>query len=450
MKKQSIVLVWSAIVLFVIIASLIVIYFADDSSKKYTAEEHNVFSCASDRINKYTVKDKNYQYTIEKNDENWLFQNEEVSEIEMDVFRKVLACAANIKAIGTVNDKQFSRFNTEETKELEICTDDGRSAVIVFCGRLDELCAFSVKGDKQIYVMYAATMEILTPQPDAVRVKKVFPNLATKETLPEYYCYESSAGDCLEIRQKSNQELVNGKDNRYAMEKPFKRDVVDELFEQQIALNILALKIQAYENPIKELSDYGLDKDSRSQLRFRWDGEEIVLFLGAFDDGAVYAAKQDFKSVFKINSSQLEFLDYDPFFLLERGILRADIQNVSAVKVSYGEKKYEILTKKQDGNARCMINGNIIGNDDYQAIMDKLDNLSIESEIDTVPENKNDITLKITYDNGAAVQNISFTKIKDKAYAMFEDNRAEFVVGTDDMNELLKVLEETANSFMIN
>ncbi len=451
MKKQSAMLIWSAVVLFVIIASFALVYLYDVNSKGYRAKEYEIFSCVSTDIEEYSVADKKNEYTLEKTENGWQLEEDEQIELDETVITKLLASASNIKAIGTVNKKQFKVFETEDTKTLEIDVEHGEDIKLTFYGKANELCAFSVSGDRRIYVMYAATMNILTPNADSLRISQVFPSLENVDTLPEYYFYKSSDGSVTEVRVKTNQELAKSKDNRYIMEKPFKREVDDELFEQQLAVKIPALKISSYENPVKNPEVYGLDEKTRAELRFKWDGEEEILYLGISDGKAVYAAKHDMKTVFKINSSLVEFLEHDPFYILDAGILKADISNVKSVYFRYGEIEYNIsATKLSADSVQFLINGRVIGKTGYSEIMDILGDINFMSELDAVPEDKKDILLKVTYDNGVAVQNISLTKINDKAYAVFIDNKAEFAVSSDDVDKLLKVLEKSANNLMIN
>lgn len=451
MKKQIAMLVWSAVVLLVIIASFFALYLADSNSKGFKPHEYEIFSCVSTDIEEYSVADKQSEYTIEKTKNGWKFEDDEQIELDENVITKLLASASSIKAVGTVNKKQFAAFDTKDVKKLEIDVNNGKGIEITFYGTANELCAFSVEGDRRIYVMYAAIMNILTPNADSLRISQVFPKLADTDALPDYYFYKSRDGSITEVRVKSDYELAKSKGNRYVMEKPFRREVDDELFEQQLAVKIPALKIAAYENPVKNPEVYGLDEKTRAELKFSWDGNHEVLYLGISDGGMVYSSKGDLTTVFKINSSLLEFLDHDPFYILDAGILKADIKNVKAVHISCGDKEYDLSVRQlQDGVFQFFANGRVIGEADYQKIMDTLSDINFMSEIDTVPENTREIVLKVAYDNGAAAQSISLEKINDKSYAVFTDNKAEFAVSSDDVNKLLKVLEETTNSFVIN
>ena len=53
MKKQNIVLVWSAIVLFIIIAGFVALYMIDANSDGFKSKETEVFSCVSTDIKEY-------------------------------------------------------------------------------------------------------------------------------------------------------------------------------------------------------------------------------------------------------------------------------------------------------------------------------------------------------------------------------------------------------------
>ena len=118
MKKQIAMLIWSAVVLFVIIASFVGVYLFDVNSKGYRAKEYEIFSCISTEIEEYSVADKKSEYTLEKTKNGWRVEDNEHIELDEPVITKLLASASNIKAIGTVNKKQFTVFETEDTKTL--------------------------------------------------------------------------------------------------------------------------------------------------------------------------------------------------------------------------------------------------------------------------------------------------------------------------------------------
>lgn len=443
MKKQTAILVWSAILLLIIVGCVAMYVVPGRSSEGYTPKSQEVFTCVSTDIRAYTVIDKNGEYTIEKKDRDWVIKNDPKAELDGTKVSKLLASASKITAIGTVGEKALKNFDTSVSDTVTIDIAGKPAAQLKFIGRLNDICAFTVSGDDKVYAMYAATRDILLPKVDSLRITVVFPHLTQKDSLPDYYCYTDYDGSVTEVRVKTNSEFAKSKDNRYIMEKPYIREVDDDLFEQQIAVKIPAMEISAFEpQPIKSLQVYGLDEKSRATMKISWDGIDETLYLGIAKDGLVYAAKADLESVFTISSSQLEFLNLDPFYILESGILKSDVEHIRSVTVKNGEDVYTVTTEYKDGKkSQFSVNGKAASEDVFDEIMETLGDISFMQELGTAPQNTEDIVLTVVYDNAAASQTISLAKNGEKAFAVFMDGNAEFAVSKADVDELLKILK---------
>ncbi|MBQ9737384.1 MAG: DUF4340 domain-containing protein [Clostridia bacterium] len=443
MKKQTVVMIWTSALLLLVV-TCIGIYFVYNN--QVTGDKPvEVFSTISTEIDGYSVFDKNGSYSLEKDEDGWHLEDDRKAELDQMAVEKMIAAASKITANKRLSRKELALFDSQDVATVKIDTNNGEDVTIRFLGRADNFCAFRISGDLRTYAMYESTRNILTPSIESLRITSVFPKLADTGTLPEYYRYTDYEGNVTEVRLKTGSELAKGKNNRYMMVKPYVREVDDDSFEQLIAVKIPLIKVKNFvKNPSKDKSDYGLDEKSRAELSFVWDDVTENLFLGRAEGGAVFAMKKDKEEVFLIDAALLEFLQLEPFFVLDSGILKNAKEKVTGVTVEKGDMVYNITSSKINNELRqYLLNGKAASSYVFDEILDALGDMSFKNEIDKEPKNTRDIQITVYYENGET-QSISLVKTNEKAYAVFLNNKAEFEVYSDDVNELLEELKEAS------
>ncbi len=440
MKKQTVVLVWSAVLLF-IVAICIGVYYIWDGSQGYTKNGSVVaFNCVSTDIEEYTVIDKGVRYTIERSEDGWNIEDNSKIKLDQERVGKMISSVSNITATGTISRKDFEKLYTVEAKAIKLDIDNSEDVEIRFLGTREGMCAFKVSDDKKIYVMNSSMRDALVPKLDTLRITTVFTKLSKIDTLPDYYKYKDYDGSIVEIRSKNSAELAKGKDNRYIMQSPFKSEVDDDRFEQQIALKIPAITIKGFiEKPEDDLSAYGLDEKSRAELTFMWDDNNETLYLGKTENGVVYAVKNNSDDVFTIETGMLEFLKLDPFYVLENGLLKGHISNIKSMDVTIEDMVYTISSENRNGDTpKFYVCGKTATREVFNEVIDELEDIEFLSELNEIPNDTGDIVVIVNYDNGAGRQKISLAKLKNNNYAAFIDGKAEFAVDGETVRDLVE------------
>ncbi len=451
MKRQIVALIWAAVALFLVLASVAGYYVWSGSVAGYTKSQvTEAFSCISTEIEEYTVSDKTGSYTLEKEDGVWRLKDKKSAKLDQTAVEKMVAAASKITAVGTVSRKDLESFDMSDAKTVRLDIDDGEDAIIRFLGTNKNLCAFRVSDDRKTYVIYESARDILAPSLDSLMERDVFPYLAKTETLPTYYKYTDYNGDITEIRLKTNAELAIGKNNVYTMERPYRREVDDELFEQNIAVKIPAIKANTFvKNPSKDLAVYGLDKGSCAELTFKWDGKTETLLLGKSQNGETFAEKLGKDEIFTVKTSLLEFLQIDPFFVIDGGILKAEPEHIVGIKVVNMGETFDITTAGQSESGRkYFINGKAASSSVFEDIIESISDMSFKNDINTVPKDTKDIVVTVKYDTYPTLQTISLVKVGENSYAVFSDGKAEFEVEKQDVEKLMKKLKEASNNPM--
>ncbi len=449
MKKQTVVMIWAAALLLVVSCFGIYYFYNEVASIGKTNKNIEIFNCLPDEITEYSVSDKTGEYTLERTKDGWRVEDINVTNLNDDAINKMILLASDIRAIGTINKKSLQSFDTSNAKRMEISTNQkfNDEIEIRFLGVSNGLCAFKVEDDHRIYVMYQSTADILTPVLNSLRISEVFEGLKEKENMPEYLSYTDYDGSELVVRRKTASELSQNKNNGYIMEKPFKREVNDDAFEQAITVKIPALQATSFIKQPQSLESLGLDDKSRAVLNFRWSGKEETLFIGKNEGGIVYAKRMDKDLIFAINSSQLEFLQTDPFYILENGILKTDTENIQSVIVKTSNEVYNISSiGRKSENPLFYVNGNAANEDVFENIVEKIKDIKLIGELSTVPQNTEEIVVVINYNNAAGSQKISLSSLPDKNYAAFIAGRAEFSVDGNAVRELLEQIKKAGNN----
>ena len=197
------------------------------------------------------------------------------------------------------------------------------------------------------------------------------------------------------------------------------------------------------------MTAYGLDDSSRAELTFKWDGNDEALYLGKTENGAVYAKKKNSADIFTIETSQLEFLKLDPFYVLEGGLLKAQISNISSIDVAIDDMVYTIVSEgRKTETPKFYVCGKTATQEVFEDVLEELEDLKFLSELTEVPQNTSDILIKVNYDNGVGSQTISLAKLNNKNYAAFIDGKAEFAIDGETVGDLVEEVIEAYNNPM--
>ncbi|MBE7023820.1 MAG: DUF4340 domain-containing protein [Ruminococcaceae bacterium] len=446
MKKQKVTIILVIALLLLGVVSFGIYSFVNSKDGGKT-EEIELFSCVPSAISVYSVKDGENEYTLVKKDSVWSVEGNEVAVLDQKLVQEIVNSASLIVSQGKLKERELKEFEMTGVQSLEIKLENGMSFKVTFLGQKGETCVARVNGKEELYVLRKSVRDILVADLDKLRVSLVFEGLGKSDAVLTSYRFVDYDGSETRIRTKNAQEISRNGENRYIMDAPYKKDVDDEKFEQQIVVRIPAIATTKYVDDFPDnLADYGLDRESRAVLSFRWGEKEEVLYLGAEESGMVHAVKEGKDGVFVINASQLEFLRTEPFYLLESGILRSEIENVSKITVETGKDTF-VVTRSADKKF-FYVNGKTASEAAFGAVAERLGDLELLSEVIDTPENKRDVCVTVVFDNGTASQNISLSKINDKEYAAFINGTAEFTVAGETVDELLEELRAVNNNPM--
>ncbi len=448
MKKQTVVMI-VVLALLLLVAGCFGIHYGGYKNNKKT-ENTELFSCMPSEIVEYSVNDGETAYRLVKEDSVWSVADNSVAVLDQKKVQDVVNSASRVVSLGVLKKRDLKGFEVTNVQSLGLKLKDGTEIGFKFVGVKDGMCAVRMNDSQEIYSVRKSVWDILITKLDNFRVALVFEELKNIDEKISYYSFTDYDKTKTVVRTKTANEISASKSNRYMMESPYKKQVDDEKFEQQIAVKISQIAAAQYVDDFPEnLEDYGLDKESRAILHFRWGDKEETLYLGTDIGGKVHAIKNGQDGVFVINSSQLEFLQTEPFYILESGILEADTEHIYKVAVKTKGATFDITSSGRDRNdGHFFVNGKVASKAAFSSVLEKLKDVKIFSELTTVPQNTKDIVIDVYFDNHTGVQTISLVALGDKEYASFINGKAGFAIKRETIETLIEELEDISKNPM--
>ncbi len=446
MKKQTVAIL--VIVALLLAGGCFGIYSYIQNQKNEEIKNTPIFSCKASEIVEYGVKSGKEDYLLIKEGTDWYVKDNDVAVLNSEKVQETVNSASMIMTLGLLRERELKEFSVTDVKELSIALSDGTSCNIKFVGEKAEVCAAKINDSEEIYAIRTSVRDILIAPLSKFRASVIFDGLVSTDVPLEYYSFKDFDKTETVIRTKISSEISNSRKNRYIMEKPYRKDVDDEAFEQLILVKIPRIAAEKYEDETPEDKKvYGLDEKSRAQLHFKWGDFDETLYLGKTEGGLVYAERLGKDGIFMINSSQLEFLYTEPFYLLESGVLRSDFENISGLTVRTKDKEYKIEShNRKENNKEFFVNGKTASEAAFYAVAEIVGGIKINSEIAQNVKDSGDVVITVYFDNGLGSQKISLSDINDKEYAAFTDGKAEFAVDKKSVEELLLELDKISKN----
>ncbi len=445
MKKRTIVAISVLVAVVLVVLAGFGIYMKTSAPKNENLE---LFSCLPSEITGYGVKKGDMSYQLVKKDDVWSVEGNDVAVLEQSAVKNLVNSASMISSQGVLKERHLKEFEIIGVETLTLTLADGSDHKFEFVGIKGETCALRLDGGEELYLVRKSLRDIVFADLDKLRAALVFEELAKSDDVLTYYSFTDYDGTKTVVRTKNSAEISKNKDNRYIMVQPYQKDVDDERFEQQIVVRIPNIAATSYvdENP-ENLQDYGLDEQSRATLHFRWGDVTETLYIGENEAGKIHAIREGRDGVFQINSSVLEFLHTEPFFMLESGILKSDIENINGLTVKIKDESYEISSSgKNSSSPQFYVNGKAASQLAFDSALEKLGDIEILSELQAVPENTQEIVVNVYFNNQAGIETISLVTLNSKEYAAFINGTAEFAVDKKTVDALIEELRALAKN----
>lgn len=448
MKKQTVVVVWAVGILLAVVCGVAVYLRSSIKNTAKTTEEKAVFECVSSDIVGYSVKNKDYSYSIYKGDSGWAVKNSPVARLDEEKTVQLLKYASMILSNGSVKKSELSGFDKSNTASIKISLVNNKEYTINFLGTKGQDCAFSVSTGSDIYKTELSKTAALMPSLESLRVAEVFEKLSGLEKRLESFEYEKRGGARIALRVKQGDELAEGK-NKFLLTEPYVWEADDEKVVQQITVNIPGLKkVRFLDGEAKNAALYGLDEKTRSTMSFTADKKRRTLYIGKNDGGIVYAMEEGGNDIFAISASQLAFLETEPFYLIDTKLVNSDVKLLSFAKLSVGNDNYEIKRQLSGEKTVFSINGADMNERAFNELAEAVTKLEITGTVKGKAQNKAEYKSAITLvaDFGGTQLEVKFLPYEAKSYAVQIGGIERFTVDKDEIDTVVNKFKESVKN----
>ena len=185
MKKQTLVLLWS-IVILLLVGGCCGVYIYKKSNEEKNSRGAEVFACMPADIISYTVSGGG-------------------AVVDNEKAESLINAASRITALKKISESELKRFKTESgtaEKTFSVKLKNGAEYRTEFLGTHKESCAFRINAADGIYTMNTSLRDILTPTKEQLSVVAVFGDIGKIVSFE----YSAPGEDAIEIKREPEEE----------------------------------------------------------------------------------------------------------------------------------------------------------------------------------------------------------------------------------------------------
>jgi hypothetical protein len=229
---------------------------------------------------------------------------------------------------------------------------------------------------------------------------------------------------------------------------------VDSEGFQKILESIPNISINEFvEDAPEDLGKYGLDEPA-SELVVKDNENTLHLYFGSdADEDKVYCKTADSDTVYTVNKAILEFMDTDPFSLVEKFAFIVNIDNVDKIVVEGGGKTHTLTLSRTTKEAQeegeedevvttYNVDGQDVEEDPFKKYYQSLIGILVDAENDKEIEEEPEVKTTFYLNKGGNREiHVNYVPYNDEFYAVFRSGKAEFVVHRGQVEKMLEDLE---------
>ena len=484
MKKNKSGLIIGVVVLAVLAGLYIILHIhnsknedSSEESKETTALEVN-----TDEIKEISFASKEITYSFSKNDDSWIYVEDESFPLDQDSFKEILNKFESVHSEREIeNAEDLSEYGLDDPDiKVTIKDQDEKQHVLEFGSVNDTTGNCYVRmdsDDKIIYMVDSSLKDALSFSINDLAEKEEFPSI-TATTITNL-TVEKPGEDTVSLVK--DEESATGWE--YRKGSSVKREV--DSSKTQELLNAISgftwnsfvtvdtdnLSSYGLENPVKIIVDYQITEEVEgtddgqntedSTETITTDKEEILL-LGNKDDSGAYYAKLDSQSyIYKIQSSSVEdLLNMDPKELVSNYVSNYIFADLDNVIITMNENSYEFTKKTEekvkessdDSNesdeasseektetetvTTYYMNGNEISIEDFSNFYSIISGMECQEWLDNLPEIRDVPEFIITFNKENGIHLVTEYYSYDSNFYLVKDSK-----GNDCLVNKMKVKE---------
>lgn len=389
---------------------------------------------------------------LHKTDGGWRLDHPDPIEIDPTAVEDLVYTFARLPAEKVIdpNPENLAQFGLDPPKIVGRATLADGSVIEL---RLGELTAagntyYLMKaGDPAVYTVWANHGLHLSYSPDDLRNKDL-PRIAKQNI---QHLKISRRGDrTIEMQQvdESMSKRYPFLQSRYVLTSPYRGLQPVSMEKLSLFLNRVPvqLKISRFvDDHPQDLSTYGLDPP-RAEVIIENPDTELCLLIGdRNNESLVYARRGEGGSVFALESSDLEFLEVEPYDIIEKFAFIPFIDHVDRIDLRIAEESHriELIRGDETPNAALtyLVDGAAVETTAFKELYRSLVGLVVEAEAPSPPSKQGKAVLELIYTLNRGeplVYHLEFLPYDQDFLAVFKNDIAEFLISRQQVAMLLR------------
>ncbi|MEG1442522.1 MAG: DUF4340 domain-containing protein, partial [Oscillospiraceae bacterium] len=338
-----------------------------------------------------------------------------------------------VLTVAKLNATKKVSENPENLTEFGLDTPNGNISIITKSGEkttinIGKATAFGdeyyVKkdGENTIYTVGKTNCELFMQTESYFRDLNMFSiNLEDIK-----YCDIISPNKAsLNIREKTEEEMTQNNIYNWIMTSPYKKDVNSQPLTEDFI------------NKIPEISATGIvDKSRENELfpigntttiKFGNAENKIELTIGKETQDGIATKVLGENTIYLVPKEQLDFVNIDPYLLIDKLIHLVNIDTVKEVNLKAGSDTYafEVAKGEEEKTYRCKLNGNDMNEENFKKVYQELLGLTIFDFNKATSNGEVILEYTFKYNNGKPDDNVKFTANSDRTYAVTKNGVTE-------------------------
>ncbi len=459
MKKSK-----NIIILAVILGILIGAYYFIDSRPQDEEEDSSeetieLSKFDKEKLTKMTIKTSEGTLTLTKDGEGWKVDYPFEITLDETAIDDLAYSFANLYAEEIVEEapEDLSDYGLENPKSIAECELEDGEKRIFYLG--DETPVGStyylmVENDPKVYTVWTNHGEHFSYSLSDIREKKL-PEIELPELT--YLKIDKKDGRPIEIKtnEKQNDKEASFGLGLWKMTAPYNQPMgIDSGKMSEFLEGIPSLSIKDFiDDEPEDLSKYGLE-EPEGEFVIEDSETKLHIYIGKeYDDEAVYFKTDDSDSIYTIEKSKLEFMDVQPFELVEKFAYIVNIDDVDKVLVE-GDGKSHTLTltrttqeaEEEDEEDEVIttykVDGKEVEEDSFKVYYQSLIGLIVDAENNQEPDAEPEVKTTFFLNKGEEREvHVDYVPYDNDFYLVVRGGKAEFVISQKQVKNMLNDLE---------
>lgn len=449
-KKNIVVLV---VVIVTMIVATYFVFSIDENNNNGVIEQDtmneqkiSVFNEDINTLQKVSVSTPESSYEFYKgSDDNWNlsgFDSQKINYTKLLTLMNSL-CSVNAKSIVEENVVDLSKYGLDDSKYVLTVLFKNKHISMKF-GDLttaSDSYYMNIDGMNTVYTMSSDDFDIYFSTKESYR-KLPDVNINT-EIISGIEINKQDAVIKLGLMDKPL--TING--TNYAtweMTSPLYHTIDNSRLSSNIMDLLPYVSILGAVSDNKDYSNYGLDNPYATVVITNTDNTKRVLRVSPYEHDKYYVLIDDDTTVYYADKAALSFVDVVPFDLVNKFINIFSFDDFSEVTVR-SDSNYKCYIDRNGNDIKCYVNDKQMDESDFNVnVFQNIISLLASDFCINAEYNQPDIVIEYKLKDGSHSK-VEFVNYDDRNYAVFKDEKCDFLILKKDVKNLIDKLKDIAN-----